>query len=181
MQPVNVEIKAKCPNPAEIEKILKTKNARFVGEDHQIDTYFNVNKGRLKLREGTIENNLIAYHRSNQAGPKQSDICLYPSTDASSLKATLTSTLGIKVVVDKKRKIYFIDNVKFHVDQVIGLGSFVEIEAIDRNRKLTIADLQQQCELYMKLLNIQTNDLVEVSYSDLLMLNESKENIKTTK
>ena len=169
MQPINVEIKARCFNPNEIERILRAKKAKFIGEDHQIDTYFNVNKGRLKLREGLIENNLIAYHRNNQTGPKQSDIVLYPSADAKTLKAALSSTLGIKVVVDKKRKIYFIDNVKFHIDQVKGLGSFVEIEAIDTARVLTIADLHKQCEIYMKLLKIEPLNLIEVSYSDLLI------------
>ena len=168
MQPINVEIKAKCTTPQKVEAILLAHEAQYIGEDHQIDTYFNTTTGRLKLREGTIENNLIAYIRSNQAGPKQSDIVLYPSKDAVTLKAALKSTLGIKVIVDKRRKIFFINNVKFHIDMVENLGNFVEIEAIDTDRTLTVTQLQEQCEYYMELLSIQKNDLIKVSYSDLL-------------
>ena len=46
-----VELKAKIDNIDKVrEKILKL-NAEFIGKFHQIDTYFNVPKGRLKLRE----------------------------------------------------------------------------------------------------------------------------------
>lgn len=49
---LNVELKAKSDNHAKIRELIKAKNAIRKGTDHQIDTYFNVNQGRLKLREG---------------------------------------------------------------------------------------------------------------------------------
>ena len=165
--PLNVEIKARSTRALEIKKILEAQNARFVGEDHQIDTYFKVAHGRLKLREGNIENALIHYKRGNQSGPKTSEVLLYTSNPKSNLKAILEAALGILVVVDKKRAIYFIDNVKFHVDQVKELGNFVEIEAIDKDGSIGQATLQEQCNYYMNLLGIEQNDLVAVSYSDL--------------
>lgn len=168
--PQNVEIKARCSNPEKIHNILKSKNARFVGVDHQIDTYFNMPDGRLKLREGNIENQLIFYKRSNQSGPKKSEVILYPSQPDSTLKNLLLASVGAKVVVDKKRAIYFIDNVKFHVDEVQSLGSFMEIEAIDRTDSVSLEKLEKQCRFYMNLLEISDEDLVEVSYSDLLLM-----------
>ncbi|MFT5647501.1 MAG: adenylate cyclase class 2, partial [Aureispira sp.] len=66
----NVEIKAKCADIKVLEKILLEHQADYKGLDHQIDTYFNVPNGRLKLREGNIENALIHYDRGNQAKPK---------------------------------------------------------------------------------------------------------------
>ena len=77
MPHVNIEIKARCNDHEKIRGILKSRNADFKGIDHQIDTYFKVNNGRLKLREGNIENHLIFYQRSDQEGPKQSDVILY--------------------------------------------------------------------------------------------------------
>ena len=147
---LNVEIKARCAYPAKIRQLLITNQARFVGEDHQIDTYFNTEHGRLKLREGNIENNLIHYNRSNQAGPKRSEVTLYRSEPGSTLKPLLTNALGIKVVVDKLRSIFFIDNIKFHIDQVETLGSFVEIEAIDKDGSIGEEKLLEQCLYYMK-------------------------------
>ncbi len=167
----NFEIKAKCSNPDKIRDILKSQKAKFKGKDHQIDTYFKIPKGRLKLRQGTIENNLIHYQRSNQQGPKQSNITLYQTSNKKSLKDILVKSLDILVVVDKQREIYFIKNVKFHIDQVKGLGSFVEIEAINKDGTISKEDLLKQCQFFINLLEIKDQDLVSGSYSDLLLIN----------
>jgi adenylate cyclase class IV len=68
---LNIEIKATCGNPDRIRKYLLTNGADFIGADEQTDTYFNCSKGRLKLRKGNIENNLIWYDRNNQASPQK--------------------------------------------------------------------------------------------------------------
>lgn len=168
MSIINVEIKAKSNRQKEIREILLSLKADFKGEDHQIDTYFNVNRGRLKLREGTIENNLIHYLRENQKGPKQADIILYKSNPDSTLKSILTKALGIWKVVDKKREIYFIDNVKFHIDTVKSLGTFVEIEAIDEEGAIGKEILEAQCKYYLEVLKIPQEDLLSKSYSDMV-------------
>ena len=70
---LNIEIKAKCDQTRTSSgQYLKAKNAEFKGTDDQTDTYFNVANGRLKLREGNIENNLIYYERNNQTAAKES-------------------------------------------------------------------------------------------------------------
>ncbi len=168
---LNVEIKARCADPAAIRSYLLAHNAEFKGVDEQTDTYFNVPNGRLKLREGRIENNLIQYSRPNQAGPKNSDFKLVKVPDAAGLKTALTASLGIKVVVQKKREIYFIGNVKFHVDEVPALGSFMEIEAgnIGTGAGIDQPALLQQCQYYMEQLGIRNEDLIQVSYSDMLL------------
>lgn len=169
MSYLNVEIKARCNNPENIRHYLLTNTADFKGTDEQLDTYFNVPNGRLKLREGNIENNLIFYERNNQSGPKSSHFHLVKIQDAAGLKEVLTKSSGIKVVVKKKREIYYIGNVKFHIDEVPGLGSFVEIEAGNVFVNLSHEELRKQCELYMNEFGIQQEDLVENSYSDMLL------------
>lgn len=71
-------------------------------------------------------------------------------------------------MVDKQREIFFLENVKFHLDQVVGLGTFVEIEAIDEYGSLGEAYLQKQCEHYLALFEIQPEELLTNSYSDML-------------
>ncbi|MFH1392404.1 MAG: class IV adenylate cyclase [bacterium] len=164
----NIEIKARCANHAQIRKILKSKKAVFKGKDHQIDTYFKVKFGRLKLREGNIENCLIFYAREDKKGPKQSDYLLFKHDPRSCLKDMLIKSLGILAIVDKQREIYFIDNIKFHLDIVKNLGKFVEIEVID-NRKTSKDKLLKQCEYYLDLFQISKKDLISGSYSDLLL------------
>ncbi len=73
------------------EIILQFHNADFKGTDEQTDTYFNVLHGRLKLREGNIENNLIFYERENQAGPKNSHFHLVKTDDPVVLKEILST------------------------------------------------------------------------------------------
>ena len=166
---LNVEIKAKCNDDSFIRNYLISNGADFKGTDEQTDTYFNVPNGRLKLREGNIENNLIFYERTNQAGPKNSHFHLVKIEDAAGLKEVMTKSNGVKVVVKKKREIYFINNVKFHIDEVPGLGSFVEIEAGNKTADLLQDELKQQCDFYLKEFRIMQEDLIEVSYSDMLL------------
>ncbi len=166
---LNVEIKARCADPAFVRRYLREKQADFKGTDEQTDTYFNVVKGRLKLREGKIENNLIFYERSDQAGPKHSSFNLVKVQDATGLKEVLTKSMGLKIVVKKRREIYYIGNVKFHIDEVPGLGSFVEIEAGNVLADLTAEQLKYQCDQYIADLGIRASDLIENSYSDMLI------------
>jgi len=169
MKHINIEIKAMSNNHEKIREFLKSHNADFKGTDHQIDTYFKVNKGRLKLREGDIENYLIYYERENKEGPKQSDVILFKSAPESSLKSILINANGVLIIVDKKREIYFIENVKFHIDTVKELGTFMEIEAIDEDGSIGKEKLLKQCNQYLKQFDIKESDLISVSYSDLLL------------
>lgn len=169
MSQLNIEIKARSNNQNFVREILRSRGAKFKGVDHQIDTYFKTNYGRLKLREGNIENSLIHYDREDKDGPKPSNVSFYKSADKSSLKEILTKALGILVVVDKSREIHFVENVKFHIDSVKELGSFLEIEAIDPNGKIGKEKLLEQCNFYLDLFKIRKEDLVAKSYSDLLL------------
>lgn len=167
---LNVEMKARCADPEAFLTRLAALGAREQGIDHQIDTYFYTPSGRLKLRQGGIENYLIHYERGDEAGPKESAVSLHQVDPVESLglRDLLTKALGVFVVIDKERHILWIDNVKFHVDQVKALGSFVEIEAIDVVGDIGKARLQEQCERYVDLLGISPLDFEARSYSDLM-------------
>lgn len=166
----NIEIKARCTDPAFIRAYLQQQQAKFIGTDEQTDTYFHVPNGRLKLRQGPIENALIFYNRENKAGPKLSEVKLFQvPAESDVLKELLTIANGIKVVVKKRRAIYFIDNVKFHIDEVEGLGSFLEIEAIDADGSLGLEKINAQCHHYLQAFQIPETDLLTHSYSDLLL------------
>ena len=128
-----------------------------------------MNNGRLKLREGNIENGLIYYARDNVSGPKKSDCLIYKTEQTNELKEILTRSSGILVVVDKKREIYYIDNVKIHVDHVKGLGNFIEIEAQDLTGQYSENELFKQCKALMLKLKINNKDLISHSYSDMIL------------
>lgn len=169
MNTKNIEFKARVPELESFEESLKTLNPLFIGVDHQIDTYFNVAHGRLKLREGHIENALIQYNRADTADAKLSDIILYHHKPNPALKAILQLQLGVKAVVDKKRRIYFINHVKFHFDEVKDLGTFLEVEVIDKDGSLQIEDMKKECDYYFNFFKLTPQHLVDRSYSDLIL------------
>ncbi len=175
---INVEIKARLPEKMQRIKILtflekqkyvKGEEAEFRGTDKQTDTYFIVPKGRLKLREGNIENCLIQYDRPNQAGPKISQYILTQVKSNSTLKESLTKALGVLAVVKKVREIWYIGNVKIHLDKVEDLGYFLEIEARDEKEVLGKGKLLEQCDKYMSLFEVAKKDLITKSYSDMIL------------
>lgn len=168
---LNIEIKAKCNDLQRVEKIILKLGGTYTGEDNQVDTYFNVPNGRLKLREGNIEKALIQYKRENIEGPKSSHYQLYKSENLSEIKSVLSEALGQLIVVDKQRKIFYIQNAKIHLDIVKDLGTFLEIEIIERGDKndKRFSSLQAQCEHYISTFGIEQSELCSTSYSDMLL------------
>ena len=166
--PTNFEFKARAANIIDLEERFRQLRPEYRGEDRQVDTYFHVPEGRLKLRQGNIENALIFYRREDIRGAKQSDISLYPAPEADRLKLVLQQALGVRAVVDKKRRIYFIGNIKFHFDDVAGLGHFIEVEAIDSDGSISIEKLKEQCKQYADFFALRREDFVEQSYGEMV-------------
>ena len=171
MQHVNFEVKARTSRLGAIRRWLLANHAEFRGVDVQTDTYFHLpeSRGRLKLREGNIENSLIHYRRPDNPEARVSDVALAPAADPASLKGVLERALGVLTIVRKKREIYFIGNVKFHLDELEGIGQFVEIEAIATGSHAGIETLKEQCLYYMDAWGIGTGDIAAESYSDMVM------------
>ena len=168
MQINNIECKAKVTNLAKLEQKLLTLNPRLVGTDAQTDTYFNTPKGRLKLRQGNIENSLIYYERGDTATTKASNGMVYNHAASTALLQLLTLAHGIKVTVNKVRTIYFINNVKFHFDTLTTLGTFVEIEVLAAPN-ITEAQQQITANYYCNFLELQPSQYIAQSYSDMLL------------
>jgi len=123
----NVEIKARCREP-ERARALGTER---VGVDRQVDTYFRTREGRLKLRESSLSGGqLIPYRRPDERAARRSDYQVIAVEDPDGLKRMLAAMLGVEKVVRKTREILLRDNVRIHVDEVEGLGAFVELEAV---------------------------------------------------
>ena len=125
----NLEIKARDANPRRSLELALELGAEDRGEISQRDTYFGHANGRLKLREqdpGDTE--LIQYRRADEAGPRVSDYRLVPVGDADALREALDAALGTLVVVEKSRRLLIWEGVRIHLDEVEGLGSFVELE-----------------------------------------------------
>ena len=163
----NIEIKARYEDAERAEENLNALGAGMAGTFHQKDTYFKVEQGRLKLRElGTDEGHLIFYFREDLAGPKRSDYEIAKTEDPEALRAILTKIHGTWIEVKKTRQVWLWENVRIHLDDVKGLGQFVEIEAVTEEKG--IEESHQRVETLMRALEITSEQLVEGSYGDIV-------------
>jgi predicted adenylyl cyclase CyaB len=135
----------------------------------QRDTYFHAVKGRLKLREiagATAE--LIAYSRADLAGPKVSNYTVVPVLDPAALVRALGDTLGVRAVVEKRRRLVLWRNVRIHLDEVARLGRFVELEAVAATSGGLEAEKAKVDELREKLGIADDGLLIARGYADLV-------------
>lgn len=168
MSHLNVELKARCDSLEAPRAVLVAAGARCVGTDHQVDLYYPCAHGRFKLREGTIEHALIHYERPNVDGIKPCAVTMTRLPAEVALADVLTAALGEPQRVAKVREIWYLDNVKIHLDRVDPLGTFLEIEALDLDGTRGEAALRAQCEELMARLGVDRSQLLALSYSDLL-------------
>lgn len=167
----NIELKARLKDLAAAEATA----IRLCGPEwhirvRQVDTYFNVPAGRLKLREATgsaERTELVFYTRPDQAGPKHSEYEVVAVPNPAQLKGLLTDALGIRVVVDKRRTVYLYENVRIHLDTVEGLGTFLEFEAVMPDG-VPDAEGEAKVRRLMAEFVIDSRDLIEGSYSDMI-------------
>ncbi len=167
-----LELKVKVKSLHGIRLKIIYLKAQHIGTFHQIDTYFNIPKGRLKLREtqGEKKAELIFYERENIAGPKKSEVMILEIQEPKLFKLFCLRALTKKVVIEKKREIYKYQGTQIHLDCVKGLGTFIEFE---RETRDAVKDKKCLDDLIKKL-KVQEKDLIKVSYSDLAFDKEKK-------
>ncbi len=167
----NIEIKARCSDMTTAKVMAKKLQSEYLGELHQIDTYFSTKKGRLKLREiNNQEAQLIPYHKDYSKGPMKSSYSVLPVSDVESLKSIMNEILGTIMIVDKKREVFLIDNIRVHLDEVKELGTFIEFEAVynENSSKDEEREVKKVIEL-MSAFKIKEEDLLDKSYIDYLL------------
>jgi predicted adenylyl cyclase CyaB len=164
----NVEIKARIQSLDAIRRLVTDVLTSPPELISQIDTFFVVPRGRLKVRQfadGSGE--LIAYDRADQAGPKASSYTLVSCADANALCAVLSRLVAVKGRVVKRRELFLVGRTRVHLDDVERLGTFVELEVVLRDGD-SIEDGQQEAWELMRRLGIAPESLVSSAYVDLL-------------
>ena len=168
----NLEFKAKAKSLDVLHENLTRLKAEYVQTMHQVDTYFNVPKGRLKLRETeNYEATLVYYERPDTAASRYSRYQLCDIANGAAFKQMMSDVLGVKVIVEKKRELWTYGNTRIHLDEVVNLGEFVELETVIRDQ--SVAEAQAEHKLVKETLQISAADLIPVSYSDLLVRRNS--------
>jgi len=164
----NVEIKARVADLPAIEARARALADQGPFELMQDDTFFACPNGRLKLRElAADEGQLIFYERTDIAGPKLSRYFIAPTMDPASLRETLEHALSVIGRVRKRRRLYLAGTTRIHLDDVEGLGTFLELEVVLADDDAT-ADGVRTAHVLLDAFGIPARDLVEGAYLDLM-------------
>lgn len=164
--PRNVEIKARVTDLLAIRARVEALGASGPELLLQTDTFFNVAHGRLKLREfGDGSGELIAYKRPDITGPKLSSYSRTPILDPTAVRKILEGVLGVHAAVKKRRLVFLLGRTRIHLDDVEGLGTFIEFEVVLRDDQ-AVEDGERIAADLMIRLGITEGDLVSGAYAD---------------
>ncbi len=164
----NTEIKARC---ADLDRALRracehTGNAaELIVQD---DTFFACASGRLKLRvlgDGSAQ--LIHYHRADEAGPKTSDYVIAPCAQPDVMREALARACGVIGRVRKRRWLVMSGRTRIHLDEVEGLGAFIELEVVLAEGEPSELG-EAEARALIETLGIAPDDLLTGAYLDLL-------------
>jgi predicted adenylyl cyclase CyaB len=164
----NIEIKYQISSSEQISSFLSSRrDILYLWTREQTDIYFQTNTDRLKLRlQGDSDAQLIFYQRSDDTKPRESEYFIYNTADGENLKMILERSLGVKTTVKKIRSLYMFRNVRIHLDEVYGIGHYLEFESIidyTTNQTGAQKNLQELLSMFSQF------DLIPVtkSYADL--------------
>ena len=176
----NVETKTRCDDLDGVARRARAAGARCEGRVDQLDTYFAVEVGRLKLREQThraadgavaVSAELIRYERPDAAGARVSEYTRTPVGDGPSTRAELAGRHGVRGTVAKRRRLWILAATRIHLDEVEGLGTFVELETIFQGSSEAAA--REEHERVLELLALQSEGAIAGSYIDLTAVSGS--------
>ena len=163
----NIELKARLKDRERALQVCRNLRAASQGDIRQVDTYFHVPEGRIKLRESDPgEDYLVFYRRPDVAGPKGCDYLI--QTVDRALRPLLSAALGELAVVEKTRTLFLWHNVRIHLDRVARLGDFIEFEAV-LSDSCGDADGHEKLNHLQEAFALSPEDLIETSYLDMVL------------
>lgn len=166
--PANIEIKAHVRDFESLQQAaaqLSTAPCQILSQE---DTFFNCPQGRLKLRVmDPHHGQLIYYQRQDVTGPKHSEYKIFETEDPAGLNLILAEAFGMRGVVNKIRYLYMIGQTRIHLDDVRGLGKFIELEVVLKPGQ-TDAQGKAIAENLMQKLGIKEGDLIDTAYMDMM-------------
>jgi predicted adenylyl cyclase CyaB len=163
----NLELKARIADLNAARDRVRALGADLQGAEHQVDQYYQVPKGRMKLRRSSLDgSHLIVYLRLNDVSARVSTFHRLPVDRPDDVAETLEAMFDAGSTVDKEREVWWWNDVRIHLDRVVGLGTFVEFEA--RLDKIgDHGEAQRLIDELTRQLGIESSDLISTSYGEM--------------
>lgn len=167
--PVNLEIKVPYKNLSKLIQIVEVQGGKKIYSSKQIDVYYKLDKGRLKVRDSLGEKSIIFYRRVEDGSERWSDFKVIPIQNPAEWIKFFDNFLDRLVVVKKHRTLYHLQNTRIHFDKIKGLGNFVELETKVVNGK---AKAKKEFLRMIELLGLDQEQQILNSYSDIILMNK---------
>ncbi|MGB9665668.1 MAG: class IV adenylate cyclase [Ignavibacteria bacterium] len=164
--PVNLEIKVPVKNLKKLIEIVEKEGGSKIYSSRQIDVYYKLENGRLKIRNSSGEKSIIFYKRIEDGSERWSDFEVIKVDKPEKWIKFFDRFLQRLVVVDKHRTLYHLFNTRIHFDRVKGLGNFVELETKVINGK---SQARKEFQKILELLELNPQNQILNSYSDLIL------------
>lgn len=164
----NIELKAVVHDMDGLRRRAEAMSDTPCQVIEQEDTFYYTPRGRLKLRRlGVDYGQLVYYLREDSHGPKHSEYSLFETDQPEQLRTILAAAYGVRGVVSKVRSLYLVGQTRIHLDEVQGLGQFMELEVVMQPEQ-SDAQGERIAQELMERLGILPGDLIDVAYIDLL-------------
>ena len=162
----NIELKCRCADLPAVRRRAEELGATDAGILEQRDTFFDAPLARLKLRDfGDGRGELISYRRPDTPEARASRFFICPA-DPVALLATLSYALPTAGVVKKRRHLFLYRHTRIHLDDVEGLGTFVELETVMTGQ--SDAEGHDELEHVAAALGLKRDEAVPHPYVELL-------------
>ena len=160
----DVTLKARVSNIGSMEARLVDLGAIYIGEDHQHDFYFTCSKGKLKFRKGTLGTLITHYERALMDNAEKTHVYRYDVNPSAEEVQQLYAMHEIIGETQKIRKLYQLENITIHLDELPSGEKFIEVEAKDYAEMLSEEQLNVQCQKLFEDLQLPHVDRLETGY-----------------
>lgn len=164
--PVNLEIKVPVKSLSQFVSIVEKAGGERIYSSRQIDIYYKLNNGRLKIRDSSGEKSIIFYRRVEDGTERWSEFEVIKVDNPKIWVKFFDKFLDRLVVVDKYRTLYHLFNTRIHFDKVKGLGNFIELETKVTDGK---HKARKEFQKIINMLELETDKQILSSYSDLMI------------
>lgn len=164
---INIEVKSRLRDRSALEVRLLALGAQEEWRRRQVDTFWRVERGWMKLREEAGRAELITYVRDQgSSAPRPSDYDVLPVDDVPAWKRALGRVLDVEAVVEKERTLWLWSHTRVHLDRVDGLGDFVELETVSRG--ISVTEAEAEAAHVVRELALERSDFIPSPYKVLL-------------
>ena len=166
----NIEFKSELRDIELARATCLQLRAKRPGVLHQTDEYVAVPEGRLKKRSERVEGSThtrtewIWYMRDDRTTARTS---LWTRLDSAQVHARWPQLdLTITRTIVKRRELWTIENVRIHLDSIVGLGNYFELEGVC-GPAADLAETKLKVETLLEKFRPALGEAVSASYADL--------------